>query len=823
MKFLQDHQKTAVIFEKQYVSYAQLLQEVAKYASLFQAQECKKVAIYSENRLEWVYAFYAAWENHCIAVPIDFMATPEEVAYILEDCRPEVIFCSQEKARDLEEIFSSLSYTIKCCVFEDLQETLQAMKQPENAAFPEQNKDDTAMIIYTSGTTGSPKGVMISFDNILANAESVSDDVKIYTPEQRVLVLLPLHHVYPLMGTIIIPLYVGETCVFSPSMKSEDILGTLQKHEITLFIGVPRLFTAIRKGIREKIDKSFLARHLFNLAEFLDSPKFSKLVFKAVHQRFGGKMQFMPCGGAAIDNEIARDFKTLGFDLLTGYGMTEASPMISFTHPGTLKIGASGQVLTKNEVRIVDGEITAKGRNIMQGYYNRPEETAEVLKDGWLHTGDLGYVDEENYIFVTGRKKDIIVLPSGKNINPEEIEAKLLKTFDTISEVGVFMHENVLQAVIYPNFQKINEQGIHHIEEHFRWDVIDSYNHSASPAKKIMKFTVVKEELPKTRLGKIRRFQLPELTAKALRTTPPEQEPDFPEYQNIKEYLQSQTDHDVYPDSHLELDLGLDSLDKVSLHTYLQTTFGLDISDDEILRHPTVEQLSEYVREKKTKFEAEGINWHQILHEPVDLSLPTSSPVHAMGNNVLKFLMHQYFRLSVSGREHLKNSPFILAPNHQSYIDAMIISQCFDNKTLRETYFYAEQRHFKKSWQRFFADNHNVIIVDINRELKRSLQKMADVLRKKKNIVIFPEGARTRDGKLAEFKKTFAILSCELHIPIVPAVIQGAYQAMPKGKTIPVFKQPISVQFLPPISPENLSYEELTEKVYQTIKQQLGE
>ena len=153
----------------------------------------------------------------------------------------------------------------------------------------------------------------------------------------------------------------------------------------------------------------------------------------------------------------------------------------------------------------------------------------------------------------------------------------------------------------------------------------------------------------------------------------------------------------------------------------------------------------------------------------------------------------------------------------------MIISQCFDNKTLRETYFYAEQRHFKKSWQRFFADNHNVIIVDINRELKRSLQKMADVLRKKKNIVIFPEGARTRDGKLAEFKKTFAILSCELHIPIVPAVIQGAYQAMPKGKTIPVFKQPISVQFLPPISPENLSYEELTEKVYQTIKQQLGE
>ncbi len=823
MKFLQEHQKTALIFEEQHVSYTQLFQEVAKYARLFQAQECKKVAIYSENRLEWVYAFYAAWKNRCVTVPIDFMATPEEVAYILEDCQPEVIFCSQEKVGDLGDMLSSLPYGIKCFVFEDLHPTLEAMKVSEHPDFPEANKDDTAMIIYTSGTTGSPKGVMISFDNILANAESVSADVKIYTPEQRVLVLLPLHHVYPLMGTIIIPLYVGETCVFSPSMKSEDILGTLQKHEITLFIGVPRLFTAIRKGIREKIDKSFLARHLFNLAEFLDSPKFSKLVFKTVHQRFGGKMQFMPCGGAAIDNESARDFKTLGFDLLTGYGMTEASPMISFTHPGTLKIGASGQVLPKNEVRIVDGEITAKGRNIMQGYYNRPEETAQVLRDGWLYTGDLGYVDEENYVFVTGRKKDIIVLPSGKNINPEEIEIKLLKTFDTISEIGVFLHENVLQAVIYPNFQKTSEQGIHHIEEHFRWDVIDSYNHSASSAKKIMKFTVVKEELPKTRLGKIRRFQLPELTAKTLRTTLREQEPDSPEYLNIKEYLHAQSKHPIYPDSHLELDLGLDSLDKVSLHTYLQSTFGLNISDDEILRHPTVEQLADYVREKKTKFEAEGINWHQILHEPVNVSLPMSSPFHTLGNKVLKFLMHQYFRLSVNGLEHLKNSPFILTPNHQSYLDAMIISQCFDANLLRKTYFYAEERHFRKFWQRLFADHHNVIIVDINRELKLSLQKMAEVLRKKKNMVLFPEGARTRDGKLAEFKKTFAILSCELNIPIVPAVIQGAYQAMPKGKTIPVFHQEMRVQFLPPIFPENLGYEALTEKVYQTIKQHLGE
>ncbi|PID57230.1 long-chain fatty acid--CoA ligase [candidate division KSB3 bacterium] len=824
MKLLQVHDKVACVGKDFQCSYAELLEQVHRYAGVFSEDSCSKIAIFSENRIEWVYALYAGWKNGSTVVPIDFMAPPDEVRYILEDCRPQILFASRENAAELRDMLTQLSYDLTLLIFEDLGTQLEAIDPEIASTFLEREKDDTAMIIYTSGTTGSPKGVMISFDNIAANAESISEDVKIYTPEQRVLILLPLHHVYPLMGTLIVPLYVGATCVFSPSMASEDIMATLQNHEVTLFLGVPRLFHLIRKNIKEKIEAHWLTRSLFKVAESLDSPAFSRMVFKKVHQRFGGKIQHMPCGGAAIDPDVARDYKTLGFDLLTGYGMTEAAPLISFTHPGAWKSGASGQVLANNEVRIIDGEITIKGRNVMQGYYNRPEESAEVIRDGWLHTGDLGYVDAENFLFVTGRKKEIIVLPNGKNINPMEIERKILDDYPVVKEIGVCMLDGLLHAVVYPNFSVMQEHGIHHIEEYIRWDVLDPYNHSVSPAKKILKFTIVKEELPKTRLGKLRRFQLPDITKKDRPDSGPIEEPDFQEYRLLKEFLQKQTDQPISPSDHIEIDLGLDSLDKISFLTFLKSTFGVELKDDELMHHFTVQQLAEHIRERKVKIETEGVNWHTILNENIHVELPRGSVWHVPGNRLTGLVGRLYFKMTVSGTEYIPNTPCIFTPNHQSFLDPFLISRFFKGALLKRTYFYAEERHFRKRWLQIFADKANVIIMDLNRDLKQSLQKMATVLRKGKNVLIFPEGARTRDGYLAEFKKTFSILSVELSVPIVPVVLIGAYDAMPKGSHWPKFRQEIQLRFLPPIPPsKGMSYEELTAKVYQQIKAELGD
>ena len=191
-----------------------------------------------------------------------------------------------------------------------------------------------------------------------------------------------------------------------------------------------------------------------HLPELLIRCRFHEGLFGSVHKKFGGHLKYLVCGGAPVDAEVVRLFKTLGFEILEGYGMTETAPMITFTRPGTVLPGVPGHLLPGIKIRFEDGEIVVSGSNVMQGYYNKPEETAQVLKDGWLHTGDLGFLDEQGYLHITGRKKEIIVLPNGKNINPEEVERAILKQSAYVKETGVFLKEGILQALIVARFQK---------------------------------------------------------------------------------------------------------------------------------------------------------------------------------------------------------------------------------------------------------------------------------------------------------------------------------------------------------------------------------
>ena len=269
--FLQNHNKTALILKDENIDYNELLNKVNSFSTLLPSDKLSKVAIFSENRFEWIYSFYSVWIKGAIAVPIDYMSSADDVAFILNDCKPEVIFYSSGTKEVLENAIAKANHEMKKI---SLDETNHSIVN-ENITFPESDPNKTAVIIYTSGTTGLPKGVMLSYDNLLANIEAVTNDVKIYTPDDKLMVLLPLHHIFPLMGTMIIPLYIGGTIIFSPSMASEDIMATLQKG-ITIIIGVPRLFNLIRKGIRDKINKSGIAKFLFRIAQRKNSLSFSK-------------------------------------------------------------------------------------------------------------------------------------------------------------------------------------------------------------------------------------------------------------------------------------------------------------------------------------------------------------------------------------------------------------------------------------------------------------------------------------------------------------------------------------------------------------------
>ena len=813
--FLKNHNKTAMILKDQKIDYNQLISNVNLFSTLFKSAILSKVAIFSENRFEWVYAFYSTLMNKAIAVPIDFMSSAEDVAFILNDCKPEVIFYSNGTKEVCEKAIDQLNHKIEKINLDEI----KIEESNTSATFPEPNPNETAVIIYTSGTTGSPKGVMLSYDNLLVNIEAVSTDVKVYTNDDRVMVLLPLHHIFPLMGTLIIPLGVGGTIVFSPSMASEDIMATLQ-HGITIIIGVPRLYNLIRKGIRDKINKSGIAKFLFKIAKKKNSLSFSRIIFGSVQRKFGGKIKYMVCGGAALDKEVAKDYLTLGFEILEGFGMTECAPMITFTRPGKVFPGSAGQPLKTNEVKVIDGEIVNRGRNVMQGYYNRPEETSAILKDGWLYTGDLGYLDDDNRIFITGRKKEIIVLSNGKNINPEEIENKILSMSDVITEIGVFEKADMLQAVIYPDYQKVKELGIENVEEMLKWQVIDKYNQTVTPYKKVMKFSLIKEPLPRTRLLKLKRFLLLQLEMIAKEKSEAITEPTFQEYTLIKEFLQQQKDITVHPSDHLEIDLALDSLDKVNLAVYLESNFGVKLTETELVGFPNIVKLAENIRDKKTKLSLEAIDWSKIIKEHLDIELPKSWFTHNIMKNAAKVFLKLYFRLKGEGLENIPDGPFILAPNHQSFFDGLFVAVFLKNKLMKQTFFYAKEKHVKNKLLKFIAAKSNVIVMDLN-DLKSSLQKMAEVLKRGRNVIIFPEGTRTQNGEIGDFKKTFAILSRELNVPVVPVAITGAYDAFPRGTIVPRLWKKINVKFLKPIMPENHSYDSLKEIVQTKVSEQL--
>lgn len=816
---VKDTSKIALITKSKSYSYDELFQMIESFAMLFRGKGYQKIAIYSENRAEWIAAFYAGLRNNCVVVPIDFMASADDASYIVNDCKPDMLFASPALKTQVEEIKQNVANAPEIHIFGE--GNLEEVHSKIEWLAPD-DIEKTAVIIYTSGTTGSPKGVMLSFKNIIANMDGVSKKVEIYKDYRQVLMLLPLHHVFPLIGSMMAPFYVGGTIVMSPSMQSSDLLETLKNNQVAIMIGVPRLYEIIYKGVKSKIDATFIGRTFYRIVKLSRSRKLAHKIFKKVHVNFGGNLQFLVSGGAALPKHVGSMFQTLGFDVLEGFGMTEASPMITFTRPGKVRIGSPGQALPGVQVEIRDGEIVAKGDNIMQGYYNRPEETAEVLRDGWLYTGDLGRFDRDGYLFITGRKKDIIILSSGKNVNPVELEISFEKSFDVVKEAGVFLHNNHLHITILPNSELLAEMGVQDINAYFKSEVIPVFNGKLSPYKRILKFAIVSSDLPRTRLGKIQRFKLAEHALKSQGKKEKAENYEATEYyMAVKGYIESQIDFDIQPSHHVEFDLGLDSLNKMGLIDYIERSFGVKMDEKKLISFPTLSHMAEYIREKKQWFKDETHSWAETLKEKVDVKLPKSWPTHNIFKSLAKYLFKIYFRFHGEGVNNIPEGPCIITPNHQSFIDGLFVAAFLKRKVFKETYFYAKKKHVKNAFLRFLARTNNVIVVDLEGNIKESIHQMAAALKEGRKVIIFPEGTRSKTGELGEFKKTFAILSTELDVPVVPVAIEGADKALPVGAKIPRPWKRVKVSFLEPIQPQGHTAETLVDGVYEKIEEVL--
>lgn len=410
---------------------------------------------------------------------------------------------------------------------------------------------------------------------------------------------------------------------------------------------------------------------------------------------------------------------------------------------------------------------------------------------------------------------------SHSKVNVKEIEKTILETSNIVKEVGVFLHNNQLFAIIYPDFEAVKKRKILRLENEIKWYAVELYNIKATKDQKIKGYQIVQTALPKDDKGVIDRNKFKTfLKEQSLPSIPDEKEPKDEVYQSIKKFLSLLTDEPIKPSSHLELDLHLDSLNYIQILTFIEKSFGVYISETLFSEMTIMGELCHYVSKKKQKIAITDIDWHTILNEKINFDLKyTSLPI--MIYKILFFpLFKLYFSLKVTGQENFPDRPCIIAPSHQSMLDGFILAASLPYNILKKTFFLAFQIVFGTKLMRLIMRNTQTIMIDVNNDLKASMQKSTFPLKNGQNLVVFPEGARSRDRELLEFKKFFAILAIELDIPVVPVVLDGTFESMPAGKLFPK-PSPVIIKYLKPIYPKGLNYDQLTEEVKKAIHEEM--
>jgi long-chain acyl-CoA synthetase len=569
-----------------------------------------------------------------------------------------------------------------------------------------------------------------------------------------------------------------------------------------------------------------------------------RLLFPRVHRVLGGSMRILITGGSRFDPAIGADLFRLGFNILQAYGLTETSGAATIVRPGDSHVGSVGQVLPNAEIRVLaadasdeearDGEVLVRGPIVMAGYFNRPDATAAAIRDGWLHTGDLGRIDGEGRLTITGRKKEIIVLSNGKNIYPEEIEAHYRQS-PFIKELCVLglarpgePSAERLYAVVVPDADALREKKVVNAGDLIRFEM-EGRSVGLVPPKRVLGYEVWMEPLPRTSTGKLKRFEIERRVRQgaATRAEGPEafvSDEDrewaaLPENAPVVAVIQRAARDGAIarPDANLELDLGLDSMERIELLSELEQRFRANVPEHESHRIFTVRELVEAIRTYGSAGTGEetASAWATILandppESPHLASLLHSRPVASAVLFVLLRLLLRaarlVMRLEVSGREHLPaQGPYLISPNHQSYLDSFLVAGTLPFPVFRQLFFVGASEYFATPFTAALARFARVIPVDPDSSLVPAMQAGGFGLRHGKVLVLFPEGERSIDGTVKTFKKGAAILSHHLAAPLVPVAIDGVYALWPRNRPInwgllrPWRRARVVVRFGPPL------------------------
>jgi long-chain acyl-CoA synthetase len=841
-----------------------------------------RCAILANNSPRWVAAYLGTMAAGCVAVPLDTAFKPEQVTKLLKDSGASLLFVDTSHLETANSAWSDISdisdvepaalgrvFVIDSDASE-AQNLDAVLAQPVQPLAPlNETPDDLAVLLYTSGTTSDPKGVMLTHGNLNAEADGVFRSLQL-GPDDAILGVLPLFHALAQMANLLLPLSAGMRVVYLEILNTTELLRGLEERDITVFCCVPQFFYLIHERVMKQVQsRGRAARGIFRLLLGLCRTgrrvglNLGKVLFAEVHRRLGKKMRYLITGGSRFDPKIGRDLEDMGFDVLQAYGLTETTGGAFLTRPEDNLLGSVGKPLPGNEVRIQQasdqgqaeegtGEIQIRGPIVMKGYYNRLDATDQVLKDGWLHSGDLGRLDSRGNLFVTGRSKDVIVLSNGKNIYPEEIEAHYLQS-PLIKEVCVMGLESRpgeplaerLHAIIVPNFDVLRERKVVNAREVMRFD-IENLSAQLPSAKRILSYDIWPDELPRTTTRKLKRFEIrrrflekgsgtPD-AAQALTSQRQSSNEDrlWLENADVQQAMSvirasSKKEGEIHPDDNLELDVGLDSMERVELVVALEGVLGAHVEDSELANVYSVRELVNVLLQHRDAASSgpRRSGWESVFAvEATDEEVKTTlnsgrwtTIFWFVAARLSRYLGQVLYRIQVSGIEKLpQNRPFIFSPNHQSFMDAPLIMSYFPFQIFRKMFYVGTSEIFGKGVWRRIGRSMRLIPIDPDANLVSAMRAGAYGLRRGEALVLYPEGERSISGEPRAFKKGAAILATHLQVPIVPVAIDGFERAWGRGRGIRLF-QTLQIRVGEPIEPPPVT--NASEKTYDTLTQEL--
>jgi long-chain acyl-CoA synthetase len=798
-----------------------------------------RCAILADNDADWCATYLGILRIGAVAVPLDTNYSAAQVATIVDACSPRVLFVNERLATLAVAATAEHPATIVADIHSP-----QSLGSPEPRDVPGGAGQDPAVIFYTSGTTADPKGVVLTNANLIAERDAAFQVVAV-SEADSVLGVLPLFHSLAQLANLLLPCAVGARIVFLETVNTTELTRALAERQITIFACVPQFFYLLHQRVLQTVERGGALRTLMFrllLAVNFRSRQFGinlgGLLFARVHASMGGRLRLLITGGSKFDPAVGRDLYALGFTILQAYGLTETSGAATLTAPDDAHRDSVGRALPGQQIKVlppedpdVDGEIAIHGPIVMKEYYNRPDATAVVMRDGWLLTGDLGRIDGEGRLTITGRKKDVIVLASGKNIYPEEVEAAYLQSVfvKEICVVGLPREDDPtserLFAVVVPNMDLMRARRIVNAGDLLRFELEGQSIHLPAH-KRVLGYDVWFDALPRTTTGKIKRHEVARRVRERRR---PDADPgrgsgpgsaydvgDGHARRAVAVIERRVAGRTITPQSNLELDLGLDSMERVELLSEVERQLGVHISDEQAHQILTVGQLIDATRAGAGAAPATATeaSWAEILRDlpppddPVLGGLLRGRPVAARAFFLVPRLLRVFLpSIQCTGLHNVPaHGPFIISPNHQGYLDPFIVCGVLPFRLFRELFFVGAAEYFETPLMEWIARHGNCVPVDPDANLVPAMRAGAFGLAHGKILMLFPEGERSIDGSVKRFKKGAPILSRHLAVPIVPVAIRGAYEIWPRnrridwGKMFPWNRHRIRVRFGPPLT-----------------------